>query len=535
VDRLIGLVLLRWRTDIRGLTWARERLLGVLLMVPGLILFSALGSILVFLGSAALDRSHPGALLPLLSALATLVGVFWSLSPLLAGVAFTESHDISRLLHFPIPVPTLVASSLIANMAQPIVLAEVPILLSLSLALSGDPLRFPMVLAGVLLAFATVLAAAQVTGLVLHELSRNRRLHDIALFLGLILGVGVSLAPLVLVLSAPSLLSKLFRFLVDTDLFALSPFAWGVRAAVFAGRGEAGGFFAYGVAALLATTLAMGLSTALIGLLSRGELRLGSPGGPGGASRARMLFTGPVGALLEKDLRVGWRDPALKATLFVGLVGPLVFLFFLSQVRHGAPSGASILFLATFVGLSAFGSNALGFERRGVALLLGFPVERFWLLVGKNLAALSYRLPGLILLFLAGLLLAPLSYLPAAITIALSTQLLATGVDNYLSILFPAAVPEPGKNPYGGPAAGGRGLGMALLTLVLVPVVLLISAPFAFLAWLPVLLRAPLLWLGSLPLALAGAASVYAMLVAGAARLLSRREPELLERILGEA
>ena len=76
---------------------------------------------------------------------------------------------------------------------------------------------------------------------------------------------------------------------------------------------------------------------------------------------------------------------------------------------------------------------------------------------------------------------------------------------------------------------------MALLTVVLIPVVLLISAPFAFLAWLPVLLRAPLLWLGSLPLALAGAVSVYAMLVAGAARLLSRREPELLERILGEA
>jgi hypothetical protein len=36
-------------------------------------------------------------------------------------------------------------------------------------------------------------------------------------------------------------------------------------------------------------------------------------------------------------------------------------------------------------------------------------------------------------------------------------------------------------------------------------------------------------------LALAGAAAVYAMLVAGAARLLERREPDLLQRILEEA
>jgi hypothetical protein len=42
-------------------------------------------------------------------------------------------------------------------------------------------------------------------------------------------------------------------------------------------------------------------------------------------------------------------------------------------------------------------------------------------------------------------------------------------------------------------------------------------------------------WAISLPLAAAGAVSLYAMLVAGAGRLLERREPELQERILGEA
>jgi len=69
---------------------------------------------------------------------------------------------------------------------------------------------------------------------------------------------------------------------------------------------------------------------------------------------------------------------------------------------------------------------------------------------------------------------------------------------------------------------------------VLLAATLVLVAPFAFLAWLPLLLGRPWLWLASLPLALAGAAAVYAMLLAGAARLLERREPELMERILSE-
>ena len=60
------------------------------------------------------------------------------------------------------------------------------------------------------------------------------------------------------------------------------------------------------------------------------------------------------------------------------------------------------------------------------------------------------------------------------------------------------------------------------------------SGWFAFLAWLPWLLETPWLWLATLPMALAGAAAVYAMMVAAAARLLARREPEVLARVLGE-
>jgi hypothetical protein len=66
-----------------------------------------------------------------------------------------------------------------------------------------------------------------------------------------------------------------------------------------------------------------------------------------------------------------------------------------------------------------------------------------------------------------------------------------------------------------------------LLTLALIT-----ATPFVLLAWLPRLFSMPWLWVVTLPLALAGAGAVYAMLIAGAERLLRRREPEVLERIL---
>jgi hypothetical protein len=328
-------------------------------------------------------------------------------------------------------------------------------------------------------------------------------------------------------------LRALSRAVVSTPLLALSPFAWGVRASVHAGRGEWLAFAANAGAATLAVLAAVAAAAALMQRIHRGELDLGQAG-PAAGYAARMWLPGALGAVLEKDLRMTWRDPALKASLFIGLVGPLLFLLFLARSPTRGGAGTGLLLLATFIGTSAFGSNAFGLERRGIALLLGFPVERWRILVGKNLGALLLRLPGVVVLLAAGAVLAPVALLPAAATIAAVTLLLSAGADNFPSILFPTVVPAAGRNPYGGSMAGGRGLGGALLGLALLTAALLVSAPFVFLAWLPLLLERPWLWTMTLPLALLGAAAVYAMLVSAASRLLERREPELVERMLGE-
>jgi ABC-2 type transport system permease protein len=240
-----------------------------------------------------------------------------------------------------------------------------------------------------------------------------------------------------------------------------------------------------------------------------------------------------VGALVEKDLRVAWRDPRLKVLVFTGVVGPLILLLLLWQGSPGPLRPGLLVAVASFSGLGALGANAFALEGRGLGLLFGFPLGRFEVLVGKNLGVIALRAPVLLALSLATLFVAGAAFVPAVATVLLLTQALAAAADNYLSILLPVPVPAAGRDP-NAPASGTRGLGTAVATLLAMLATLAVSAPFAFLAWLPHLLGERWLWVPALPLALGGAAAVYLMLTSGAARLLERREPELVARTAGE-
>jgi ABC-2 type transport system permease protein len=530
VDRLIALVVLRFRLDLRALLGARERLFGVMLLVPMLALGSAAASFFVFVGLRAVERTHPEWVLSVVSVVGTFVGLLWAFSPILAGVSFSDTHDMSRLLHFPVPLPVLVGSSLLANLLEPLVVAKLPPLVAFALALAGLSLRFPFSLLGVLLAFAFTLAASQVTGLVLLGLSRNRRWQDRALFLGLGVGFALSLLPLLLTTLGSRVLRLVLTWVLDGDLFALSPFGWGLRAAAHAGRGEVLPFFAFAAASAASTVSLMGVAALLTRRIYRGELDLASSRAGRQAGGTYMVFTGALGTLLEKDMRVIWRDPRLKALLFTGILGPALLFLFVSQGgRRVTP--LALFMLATFLGLGTFGANAMALERRGLLLLLAFPFPRWEMLVAKNLGAMLLRLPGVLLLGLVSLFLAPPALVPAVMTAAAVTLLLCSAADNFVSVLFPIPVAAAGRNPYVG---GGRGLGAAVIATLLLLGAFALAAPFVFLAALPWLFDEPWLSVVALPLALAGALSLYAMLVAGAARVFSRREPEFLEKALVE-
>jgi ABC-2 type transport system permease protein len=532
VDRLIALVALRWRIEARAVTGSRGRLAALLVALPALLLVSALSAFVAFSLARLLERAQPELLLPALSAVATLFGLSWALAPLLAGVSATETHDLGKLLSYPVPFPALVASSLLANLLQPMVLAQVPPLAALALALGGTSVRWLVALAGLALALALVLASGQAVGLALHALSRNRRWHDRALFAGIGLGVALSLLPVLLLSRGGSPARRLVLVLLERDVFALVPFSWGARAAVHAGRGEALPFLGWAGASTFALAAVIGISVALAQRLYRGELDLGE-GSTRGAARARMRLPGAVGALVEKDLRVAWRDPRLKALVFTGVIGPLVLLLVLWQSSAGALRPGLLLAVASFSGLGALGANAFALERQGLGLLFGFPVDRFSILVGKNLGVIALRLPALVAVSVATLVLAGPAFVPAVASVVVLTQVLAAAADNYLSILFPVPVAAAGRDP-NAPVSGSRGLGAAAMVFVAMLATLLVSAPFVFLAWLPHLLGERWLWALTLPLALAGAVAVHFMATSGAARLLERREPDLVARVAGE-
>jgi ABC-2 type transport system permease protein len=530
VDRLIALVALRFRLEARAIAGSRGRALGLLLALPALALFSAAAALAAFALVRLVSRTEPGLLLPALSGIATLFGLSWVLSPLLAGVAATETHDLSRLMPYPVPLATLVASSLVANLLQPTVLAQLPPLAALALALGGP--RWPLALLGLGLGLLLVLAAGQTVGIALHALSRNRRAHDRLLFAGIGLGVLLSLLPVLVLSRGGGSARRLLLAVLERDVFVLSPFAWSARAAVHAGRGELWAFLGWSVAVTLAFVSAVGVSTAIAQRLYRGELDTGEASAAG-ASRARVRLPGAVGAIVEKDLRVAWRDPRLKAVSLSGVVGPLLLLFLLGQGTASEIGPVQLFLVAAIAGLGAVGSNALAFEREGLGLLFGFPVDRLALLVGKNIAVVVMRGPVLVSLSLAALLLAGPVLALAIATVVLLTQVLASAADNYLQILFPIPMPAAGRDP-NAPISGTRGLGAAAIGLFAMSATLAAAAPFAFLAWLPQLLGERWLFVLTLPLALAGACAIYFMATSGAARLLVRREQELLARLRGE-
>ena len=530
MDRLIGLLWLRWKLELRALARARETAMGLAFLIPSMLILATVAGGAAFFGLRRLEATRPELVLPLISVAATMVGLFWALSPLLAGLALSETHDVSRLIHFPLRPRTLVLSSFLSNLMHPSMVAVVPVTVAAALGMTHRPATLPLSLFGLVVGVLFMLAAAQAAGLVLQALGRNRRWHDVALFFGIGLGFLMSLGPALLLTAGGRQLAAIGRLLTEHDVFVFSPFAWGVRAAVHGARGELAGFGMYAVLALLATTGMVAVSSVLVERIYRSEVVSGTGVARG---RARVWLPGSLGALVEKDVRMGWRDPAIRAAFFIGLVGPLIFLFFLTRARGTWP-GTPLLMLATFVGLSPFGANAFGLERRGISLLMSFPLPRWKILVGKNLGALLLRTPSIAMILIAGAFVAPPRFLPAAAVLVFLTLLISAGMDNFLSVMFPMPVPAPGASPYAN-VSGSRGLGAALVGAALLVAVIAICSPFIFLAWLPVLLARPSLWTVTLPLALVGAVAVYAMLVILAERLLLRREPELLERILGEA
>lgn len=528
MSRWLAIFRLRLLLEWRALRGVRDRAFGMGLATLVLLGASFVMSFGAYAALRGLVATDPQAAIVVVAALANLFGLSALLGPLFSGIVVAQSHDLAKLRHFPVASGVLALSSLAANLVQPLVLAQIPIFVAVSLALARSSILVPFTALGLSLTYALVLAAAQIGSLASHSLQRSRRYRDLALFGGLTGGLVLSLAPFVFITN-PALARDVFGWVTQSGALVWLPFGWGARAAIHAGQQEYGAFGFLSAASVVAVLAATGVATMLVRGIHGGELDLGSVGG-GTARRSLLRLPGVVGALVEKDVRTLRRDPALRASLVSGLVGPILLIYLLLGRGTGG-SGRTALLLATFIGASGLGGGSFGFERGSLAQLLAFPTPRWKVLLAKNISASVFKVPGFLTLAVASVLLAPPAMLPSVAVIAVTALLMAAGVDAYASVRYPWTPSRPGGDPSAHSAASGAGMSRVVVTLGCFLVALLFSTPFGFLAWFPWLLGRPPLGLVTLPLSLAGALAVYAFLLAGAERLLLRREADLLERV----
>jgi len=116
--------------------------------------------------------------------------------------------------------------------------------------------------------------------------------------------------------------------------------------------------------------------------------------------RARMPLSGPLGTLVEKDLRVAWRDPAVRAGLLMGSWDRSCRVL-LSQARGVGRAARRCCCWRASSGSRA-SARTRSVRAAGIALLLGFPVERCgcsW----QDVGSLVFRAPGLLTVLMVGL------------------------------------------------------------------------------------------------------------------------------------
>lgn len=252
-------------------------------------------------------------------------------------------------------------------------------------------------------------------------------------------------------------------------------------------------------------------------------------------SRAGLLDRWAVWPLARKDFLYFARDPFLKTMLMGMVLAPMVMmLIFMGQnspfgmtfVHFGIP----LFILMSFARVS---TNLLGLERTGLMVLLGSPVPRWKVLLGKNLVVLA--LFAAVLAVPTGILLwkgSPAGLVAADVAMALSAALIFFGAGNFMSIYMPLPMAPKGRRLAAQVPVGRQFLAM-FVQMALTGACSLASLPIVIGRVAAGALGASALWV-----ALLGAAMllygtvIYAVLLACASRLMPPKEPDIYEALV---
>ncbi len=247
------------------------------------------------------------------------------------------------------------------------------------------------------------------------------------------------------------------------DLAAWLPFGWPFAAVLDARDGD----WAAAAARLAGTAL---LVVALGAVWARAIARtLEAPAASGPASKAvsgdlspawvrPVLPSGPLGAVVAKELRYWWRDPRRRAAaltaLFVG-VGVVAA----TTVSSGGGLGPQLAFAGIAVAFFSTmnSANQFGIDGTPVWSNLAAPDSARADIGGRQLALALLTAPACLLVTVAGTLVsdAPLSWGAAAFGGCMAALGAGLAVTTVISVVAPYSVPENPSNPFASGSSGG--------------------------------------------------------------------------------
>jgi ABC-2 type transport system permease protein len=392
----------------------------------------------------------------------------WALLPLLTFAA-DSSLDPAKLALLPLRRRQLATGLFVASCVG---VAPAATLLALTGAVAGFGTAGPgmvVVVAGVLVEFATCVLVARALTTALSRWLRSRRVRDLSIVVVSLGALTLNLGLQVLIrASRPARLGDLDWLRSLGDLLGWLPPGMAARAIVTAGRGGS---------PWLASLELLGAAVAvpLLGwwwLSSLGRVLVtvepNQAGGSAGRGEVglfpravrRLLPLDRRGAVAAKDLRYYARHPRLRVLWLMAAVFAIVLPAFLLLSRDAPRRFAALGALASLYMLNSSALNQFGPDGAAYWTNVAAGGDARADLVGKNTAL---ALPGLALVAVVATGLTALGggwlYLPLTLCLAAGVLGIMLGVANYVSIRFPFALSSVSSNVW---ASQGSGAGCAV-------------------------------------------------------------------------
>lgn len=560
VGDLRNLLWLQWRLTL-GIfrsRRARHRLRALAQVVQALQYVVTIPIVLALGAGVAVGLAllSPTAAFSVAVAINLVLAFLWLLTPLFEESRVVERFDLLRLVQFPLSQRSLAVGSAVASATSLSGLATAPVLAGQVVGLSvHNPLAFPLIAVGGASTFAVLILIGRLIGDLFDVATYDRRWRGVLVtalslplftvwivqaFLPTLGGevIGRLLSPERLeALSQAEGPSAFFEALGLAGLATFLPFSWPTAAMGAAALRSWGG-------ALLFTALSLGLvggmflaHMALTRRIMRGEILRGKTVRLRSTTwRARLPGPPELGTLLTKDWLYLWRSPygrrMLLMTVTMSILMAVLFLGVLQPSRatpeEGALQGMAVAFglgWAAFAGMVinvSLTANYFGsVDREGLGTIVNSGVDRRYVLLSASILGGTLTVGcALVPLAASALLGLPWTVIPLGLYAAVCMQLLGTPMYMLSSVIGPYRAQWRVASQQSGNLWG-------MLAWIVA------TAPIAALVAVPWFVWRPGLWL-ALPAALALGLAATALSLDPLARLMLRREHDVLEAVTRE-